>query len=534
MGLRTKLFVIFVPVMLVIAACGGSDSGVLESRRTPATSTPSASFREYRAYPTASRYSSPPDRSSGGARPNPPNGQPFVDTFFQDYGVNPFVAAEDERFSTFGMDVDTASYTISRSYIEDGHLPPTDAVRVEEFVNYFNGDYPTPRDTLQIYLDGARSRFGEDNKHLLRIGVVAHEISLEERKPVVLTFVIDVSGSMDRENRLGLAKRSLERLVDNLDRHDRVGIVVYGSRARIVLRPTSSKSEIFRAIRSLRAEGSTNAEAGLVMGYEMASDAFGEDENNRVILISDGVANTGKTAADAILKRIKDEANRRITLTAIGVGMSNYNDILMEQLANDGDGNYYYVDTDAEARKLFDSELVGLLEAVAMDAKIQVEFNPAVVDRYRLIGYENRSLETEDFRDDSVDAGEVGAGHSVTALYEVRIKDGALGRSQDGTLNEVAVVHIRYQDPDTREAIEHWREVTVEELDVPFERASPRFRFVASVAEFAEILRDSYWAREGTLEAVRQVASQAVNDMEATASDRELVSLVRSAINLRR
>ena len=273
----------------------------------------------------------------------------------------------------------------------------------------------------------------------------------------------------------------------------------------------------------------------MVMGYQMASETFGEDENNRVILISDGVANVGKMGPDAILRRIKDEANRNITLTAIGVGMGNYNDVLLEQLANDGDGNYYYVDTDAEARKLFDSELIGLLEAVAMDAKIQVEFNPAVVDSYRLIGYENRALENDDFRDDSVDAGEVGAGHTVTALYEVRIKDSALRRNQGDGQDDVATVSIRYQDPDTREPFEHWSQVTVYDLDQRFEQASPRFRFVASVAEFAEILRDSYWAEDGTLEEVRQVMSEAVDDMDASAAaDRELVSLVRSAINLRR
>jgi Ca-activated chloride channel family protein len=223
---------------------------------------------------------------------------------------------------------------------------------------------------------------------------------------------------------------------------------------------------------------------------------------------------------------VKAEANNQITLTTIGVGMANYNDVLMEQLADNGDGNYYYVDTDEEARKLFNTDLIGLLEAVAMDAKIQVEFNPAVVDRFRLIGYENRALETEDFRDNTVDAGEVGAGHSVTALYEVRIKDGASG--------PVATVSIRYRDPDTGQGVERWREVMVDDLDHPFETASPRFRFVASVAEFAEILRESSWAQDGTLEAVRQMASQAVSDMESTSSDREFVSLVQSALRLRR
>ncbi len=459
-----------------------------------------------------------------GTQLNPPNGDAFDDVFFQDYGVNPFIATEDLRFSTFGMDVDTASYTISRSYIRDGHLPPTDAVRVEEFVNYFRHDYPSPADGLRAYIDGARSRFGEDNKHLLRIGVAAHDVDFDERQPVALTFVIDVSGSMSMDNRLGLAKRSLERLVDQLTSRDQVGIVVYGSNARTVLEPTSSKRAILRAIDSLRPEGATNAEAGLSLGYRMATENFEEEKNNRVILISDGVANVGKTAHDSILRRIEREANNSITLTAIGVGMDNYNDVLMEQLANNGDGNYFYVDTDREARQLFTTDLIGLLEPVAMDAKVQVEFNPETVDRYRLIGYENRALDTDDFRDDSVDAGEVGAGHSVTALYEVRIKDRAEG--------SVATVSIRYREPGTGEIVERSAEVFMDELDRPFDWASPEFRFAATVAEFAEILRDSFWAQDGSLDDVLDEARWALSDMDAGEREDEFISIVRSAIRL--
>lgn len=521
MRLIAKLFVFSVGAIVVFSACGSDSFGPSENRAHP-TATPSFLSSEYRIAPTGSRYGDPIRN-----RPySPPTGEPYDNTFFRDYGVNPFVSTEDERYSTFGMDVDTASYTISRSYIQDGNLPPADAVRVEEFVNYFDGDYPAADEALQVYLDGARSRFGEDNKHLLRIGVAAREILPEERNAVSLTFVIDVSGSMNRENRLDLAKRSLERLVNNLTRNDRVGIVVYGTRARTVLHPTSDRNEIRRAIKSLRAEGSTNAEAGLLMGYRLASDSFREGDNNRVILISDGVANVGKTGPKSILERVEQEANRNITLTAIGVGMGNYNDILLEQLADNGNGNYFYVDDDEEARRLFGTELISVLETVAMDAKIQVEFNPAVVERFRLLGYENRSLETEDFRDDSIDAGEVGAGHEVTALYELTIREGARGGA--------ATVNIRYQHPETREATEDWREVTVDDLDRSFEQASPRFRFVASVAEFGEILRDSYWAEESSLEAVRRVASQALDDMDSSPAEREFVSLVQTAIKLNR
>lgn len=513
MRIYTPVFVVFLASISVIAACG-SDDQFIESARVAPTRTSRIPLE----------ISSPSVYDLPGSSYNTPNDEAFDDVFFREYGVNPFISTEDMQFSTFGLDVDTASYTIARSYLEEGHLPPPEAVRVEEFVNYFRPDYPAPDEAIQVFVDGARSRFGEDNKHLVRIGVAAREIGLDERSPVALTFVIDVSGSMNKQNRLGLAKRSLERLVDQLTSQDEVGIVVYGSNARVILEPTSSKRAILRAIDRLEPEGATNAEAGLSLGYELASDNFQGRKNNRVILISDGVANIGKTAHDSILRRIEREANNAITLTAIGVGMGNYNDILMEQLADNGDGNYFYIDSDSEARQLFTTDLVGLLEPVALDAKIQVEFNPDVVDRYRLIGYENRALETEDFRDDTVDAGEVGAGHIVTALYELRIRDRADG--------EIATVSIRYEDAETGEVVEQRARIAVDKVDQSFRSASPEFRFIASVAEFAEILRNSYWAEEGTMGEALDEATQAVREMEGGDREDEFVSLVRTAIRL--
>ncbi len=515
MRFKTTVFVAAIASLAVITACGSADYG------DPTYVAPTTSSGIPLEISSPSFYQLPD------AQLGPPNGAAFDNTFFKDYGVNPFIATEDLRFSTFGLDVDTASYTISRSYIREGRLPPPEAVRVEEFVNYFKPDYPGAEEGLQVYIDGARSQFGEDNKHLLRVGVSARDISLEERRPVALTFVIDVSGSMGRENRLGLAKRSLTKLVDQLTDDDRVAIVVYGTNARVVLEPTSDHRDILRAIDRLRPEGATNAEAGISLGYQLASDNFRQRRNNRVVLISDGVANVGNTAYDKILRHIEDEREDGITLTVIGVGMGNYNDILMEQLADNGDGNYFYVDNDREARRLFTTDLVGLLEPVAMDAKIQVEFNPRVVDRYRLIGYENRALDQEDFRDNSVDAGEIGAGHRVTALYEIRVKDGATGG--------VATVSVRYEDPETAVIHEKSTEVRVFDIDRRFENASASFRFVASVAEFAEIMRESFWAEGGSLDDVLDEARLAVRDMEDTwETDREdeFVSLVRSAIRL--
>ena len=369
----------------------------------------------------------PPDAgfgpSTGGT--NEPNDQPYGDVFFEDYGVNPFVDTEDDRFSTFAVDVDTASYTVMRRFIGDGYLPPDESVRVEEYVNYFEQDYAPPAEgqgAFAIYLEGAPSRFGGERHYLVRVGLKGYEVPPEQRKDVVLTFVIDVSGSMNMENRLGAVKQALRLLVGQLRPSDKVGIVVYGSNARVVLDPTSAAEAevILQAIDRLQAEGATNAEAGLIVGYRMASEAFDPEATNRVILCSDGVANVGNPGPDSILERIREYADQGIYLTTVGFGMGNYNDILMEQLADNGDGSYAYVDTVEEAERLFINDLTSTLMVIARDAKVQVEFNPAVVRSYRLIGYENRDVADEDFRDDTVDAGELGPGHSVTALYEIK------------------------------------------------------------------------------------------------------------------
>jgi Ca-activated chloride channel family protein len=481
-----------------------------------------ATYGPYRPYATPQ----PPVSRYGPPRVPPPSGDSYWNTYFQDYGTNPFLSTEDLRFSTFAVDVDTASYTIARSYLQRGALPPADAVRAEEFINYFDPGYPAPDGTFGIYIDGARSRFGEENKHLLRVGIRARDRSYRDRRDAVLTFVVDVSGSMDIDSRIGLAQRSLERLVDGLGPDDKVGIVAYNERSWTVIEPTSDKVAIRRAIGSLRAGGSTNADAGLRLGYEMASRAFAEGRTNRVVLISDGVANTGATDPTTILDRARRYANDHITLTTIGVGMGNFNDVLLEQLADRGDGSYFYIDDDDEAKSLFGQSLTGVLEAVAADVKVQVEFNPDVVDRYRLIGYENRALETEDFRDNSVDAGEVGAGHTVTALYEVRLRDDARG--------EAATVSLRWLDPETKRASEMAVAVEAADLDRPFEDARPQLRFIAAVAEFAEILRESFWAQDSRLDTVRNTALAAIDDARAGAEEREFAELVRVAGTLRR
>ena len=461
---------------------------------------------------------------------NPPNGAAYDDVHFKDSGTNPFIDTEDDAFSTFGMDVDTASYAVMRRYLRDGYLPPSEAIRVEEFVNALDYNYTPPTDeAFAIHLEGAPSKFGEGKRlQLLRIGIQGRLISDTDRKDAILTFVIDVSGSMRRENRLGLVKQTLTLLLEQLRPSDKVGIVVYGSNARVVLPHTSivNREHILTAIRALTPEGATNAEAGLRMGYKLATQNAKSDYINRVILCSDGVANVGQTGPDAILKEIRTHVKEGVTLTTVGFGMGNYNDVLMEQLANNGNGSYAYIDTLSEAKRIFVENLTGTLQVIAKDAKIQVEFNSEIVSRFRLLGYENRRLAHEDFRNDTVDAGEVGAGHSVTALYEIKLHNNAVGK--------LATVSIRHEDPDTGRVTEVNESIATDTLKGTFEEATPTFQLAAAVAEFAEILRGSFWAQEGSLKNVRQTLEGILPHLEAKTREHglrneELLSLVRKA-----
>lgn len=462
---------------------------------------------------------------------NPPNSAPYHDVFFQAHGTNPFIDTEDDALSTFGMDVDTASYAVTRRYLRDGNLPPPEAVRVEEFVNAFDYDYTPPTDdTFAIHLEGAPSKFGEGKRlQLLRIGIQGYIVPDADRKDAKLTFVIDVSGSMSLETRLELVKKALRLLVDQLRDGDEIGIVIYGSNARVLLPHTRNvnREHILAAIDSLRPEGATNAVAGLRLGYELAVQNFNPDYINRVILCSDGVANVGITGAEGILTEIENYVEHGIYLTTVGFGMGNYNDILMEQLANMGNGSYAYVDTLDEARRIFVENLTGTLQVIAKDAKVQVEFNPETVSRFRLIGYENRRLDDEDFRDDDVDAGEIGSGHSVTALYEIKLLS-------EGVVGKLATVSIRHEDPDTINVTEVSREIFANELKSTFEETSVSYQLAASVAEFAEILRSSYWAQEGTLEAVEKTLEETFPFAhQRTPQQNELIALVREAIRLK-
>ena len=453
--------------------------------------------------------------------------QGAYDTFFQNYGVNPRIDTQDDHLSTFGLDVDTGSYSIMRSYINDGSLPPEDSVRVEEYVNYFDQAYPYPPEgqAFGINIDGGPSPFEENqNYQIMRIGVQGYAVSPEERKDVSLTFVIDVSGSMNMDNRLGLVKRSLALLVKQLRPSDRVSIVVFGTNAEIILEPTAGNRtlKITQAINRLQPGGVTNAEAGLRLGYQMADEGFIRDGINRVILCSDGVANLGETDAGSIWNEVEEYAGKQITLTTVGFGMDNYNDVLMEQLADKGNGFYTYVDDIEEARRIFVENLTSTLQVIALNARVQVDFNPEVVSRYRLVGFENRAIADQDFRNDNVKAGQVGAGHSVTALYEIKLNPEAQGK--------IATVHLRWQNPDSLKSTETDRSFSTNQLASRFDQTDAHFQWSVVVAEYAEVLRNSYWAKNISLGSVKAEAERVGNRLNEDENVAEFVNLMRQAV----
>ena len=348
---------------------------------------------------------------------------------YTDYGVNGFALVERDALSTFAVDVDTASYAISRKKLRSGYLPPQSAVRVEEFVNYFPFEYKHPgsNDPFSVDVEAAPSPWNPTN-HLVRIGVQGKKVAYDQRKSVHLTFLVDVSGSMNNVDKLGLVKNTLKMLTEELRDGDTVAIATYAGATKVVLEPTpiSRKSEILRALDRLNASGSTAMGAGIDLAYQLADQSFVQGAVNRVIVASDGDANVGQTSHSSLSETIAGYAKKGITLTTVGVGNGNYKDTMMEQIANKGDGNYYYLDTMMEARRVFSDKLTSTMEVIAKDVKIQVEWDPEAVLAYRLVGYENRDIADRDFRNDKVDA-EIGAGHQVTAIYEVAFKDARPG-----------------------------------------------------------------------------------------------------------
>ena len=467
----------------------------------------------------------PAQEAGGSANPND-RSLPLM--YFEGHGVNPFIDADEDALSTFALDGDTASYEILALYLDQNSLPPPDAVRVEEFINSLPQDYPAAEGALGLHLDAAPSPFGEEGYVLLRIGV-SNPAPRTERGPVSLIFVVDVSGSMGADNRIGVARDVIVGLAEMMTAQDRAAIVTYGDRASLVsgFADGDRRQEIVTAARALRTGGSTYAEEGLHLAYDLADEEIERGHDVRIVLFSDGVANVGATGPESILELVDQQAQRSATLTSIGVGISgNYNDVLLEALANRGNGTYHYLAGREAANRYLEESAGGVFTEAARDARIQVEFNPETVRKYRLIGYENRAVSDEDFRDDSLDFGEPGFARDVTALYELRLEAGA---APDGVL---ATVRLRWLDPQTGEPTEIETGIVVAEVAADIGAASPYLRQTAAAAEFAELLRKSFWAQCGSIDAVSELLDGVRADLGEQRDYRELARRVNAASEL--
>ncbi|MBL7900345.1 MAG: VWA domain-containing protein [Crocinitomicaceae bacterium] len=449
---------------------------------------------------------------------------------------NDFLSPATNPLSTFSIDVDNASYTNVRRMLNNGQTVPADAVRTEEFVNYFDYDYPVPtkEDVFSVYTEVGDCPWNEKNK-LVHIGLQGYTIPTEDLPPTNLVFLLDVSGSMDDENKLPLLKKSFKMLVDQLTEQDKVSIVTYAGNERVVLESTrcsdANKEEIKMAIDDLSAGGSTNGEGGINKAYEIATRNLIKNGNNRVILATDGDFNMGQSSDGALTRMIEEKRDLGVYLTILGFGMGNYKDSKMESLADNGNGNYFYIDDISESNKVLVTNLAGTLFTIAKDVKIQVEFNPEFVSEYRLIGYENRIMNAEDFEDDKKDAGELGAGHTVTAIYEIvpgKSSQTNLKYQQSVSKNsgDLCTIKLRYKKPGTETSI--LKEVVINKnTSLKWDATSKLFQFSAAVAGFSLILRESKYIGDFSFDDVIELAKKAtdVNEFEKT----EFIALVNKA-----
>jgi len=422
---------------------------------------------------------------------------------YQKIDENDFFDVIKKPMSTFSIDVDGASYSNVRRFINRGQMPPADAVRVEEFINYFNYDYPSPTDNKPLRVNLEYSKCPWNKSHnLIQIGIKGKDISKTESKANNLVFLLDVSGSMNTPFKLPLLKKAFSLFVEQLTANDIVSIVVYAGAAGLVLEPTfgNNKEKILSAINNLEAGGSTAGGAGIRLAYKTAEKHFIKGGNNRIILATDGDFNIGISSTSELIRYVEKKRETGVYLNVLGFGTSNIKDERMEQLSNNGNGSYAYIDNILEAKKILVNEVGATLNTIAKDVKIQVEFNPAKVKSYRLVGYENRLLNDQDFEDDKKDAGEIGSGHTVTAIYEIELADGQTdtydSKYQQTNIkdnakfsNEVLTVRIRYKNPD--EDSSRLIETVLEDNQTNLENTSNDFRFAASVAEFGMLLRNS-------------------------------------------
>jgi Ca-activated chloride channel family protein len=456
---------------------------------------------------------------------------------------NPFLDVTRAPLSTFSIDVDTASYSNTRRFLRDGQLPPKDAVRIEELINYFSYDYPQPVGDVPFSVTTEVAQCPWNSAHrLLHVGLQGRRLDRAQLPPANLVFLIDVSGSMMDQNKLPLVKSALSMLAEQLTARDRVGIVVYAGNSGLVLdaTPGDRKGEILAALDRLEAGGSTNGGAGIQLAYKVAAEHFIQGGINRVILATDGDFNVGTTSEGDLVRLIEEKRQTGVFLSVLGFGTGNVKDATMEQLADKGNGNYAYIDTADEARKVLGQQLGGTLATIAKDVKLQLEFNPAKAAAYRLIGYENRLLRDEDFNDDTKDAGEIGAGHTVTALYEVVPAGQAWSNpgvdplkyqqpaqaSARAQSDELLTIKLRYKEPAANES--KLLSVGVADASGAWQQASANFRFSSAVAAFGLLLRDSQYKGAADFNGVAWLARNATGP-DPQGYRTEFVKLVETA-----
>jgi len=529
-------------VLLGVAACSNQPGPPAQDEEKAKTSTPTEQRPEVASQPEANtkprdKHSRSPagvakkemlmeaDQYAYRAMPQPNAWQqlPVDRENYKHYPDNPVQRVAENPVSTFSIDVDTGSYSNVRRMLNNGQMPPADAVRVEELVNYFDYNYPAPKDRSRpftVVTEIAPTPWNPAT-HLLQIGIKGFEVERQSLPPANLVFLVDVSGSMHAPNKLELLKTSLKLLVKQLRKDDTVSIVVYAGASGVVLQPTRAdhKATIASALDRLQAGGSTNGGAGIRLAYAMAQQAYNPNGINRVILATDGDFNVGTVNFETLKNLVEEKRKSGITLTTLGFGMGNYNDALMEQLADCGNGNYAYIDTLNESNKVLVKELSSTLFTIAKDVKIQVEFNPAVVSEYRLVGYENRQLRREDFNNDKIDAGDIGAGHTVTALYEITLVGShdridplryATRESKPGSSQaELAYLRLRYKSPKGNHSkLMQWP-LFKKDVLASLGDASDNLRFSAAVSAFGELLKGGKQTGDFSYTNVAELANRA-------------------------
>jgi len=538
-NVRNQLLVGFLIFSTVFQACSSNDSS--SNTNTNRSEAKTAQNQSVASSNSAMSNNSMMTDAKAGSMPLAEDQSKSGGERYAAIAENPFLESSRAPLSTFSIDVDTASYANVRRYLNDGQLPPKDAVRIEELINYFEYDYPQPVGDVPFSVNTEVAAAPWNAKHkIVQIGLQGKKVSLDNVPPSNLVFLLDVSGSM--VSQLSLLKDSLRILVNQLSSKDRVAIVVYAGATGLALPSTNNKAEILSALDDLEAGGSTNGGAGIQLAYKTALDNFIQDGNNRVILATDGDFNVGLSSDAELINLIENKRKSGVFLSVLGFGSGNLNDSMMEKLADKGNGNYSYIDSDDEARKALGQQVAGTLYTIAKDVKIQVEFNPAKVAGYRLIGYENRLLADRDFNDDKKDAGEIGAGHSVTALYEIvpagekvendgiELKYSKLESSNTEFNDEMMTVKLRYKDPNSNES----KLLTMGVLDKnnAIDAASDNLRFASAVAEFGLLLRDSRYKGIASFEQINKLAGNSLGgDLKSYRA--EFLNLVAKARRLK-